>query len=610
MHLQKALDQEKPGATIIPVIISTDKTQLTVFGNKTAYPVYLTIGNLPKDIRRKPSRRGQVLLAYIPSTRLEHITNKAARRRTLANLFHACLSRILKPLRKAGIEGIEIVSGDGAVRRGHPILAVYIGDYPEQLLVTCCKTGTCPKCEIPRDEVGESTDPKRPLRDLTKVLNALSKADSASATEFSRACRDAGIKPVVRPFWANLPYVNIFRSITPDILHQLYQGVIKHVVNWLKAAYSPSELDARCRRLPPNHQIRLFMKGITSLQRVTGKEHANMCRFLLSLVIGLPLRGGLSPVRLVRAVRAILDFLYLAQYPAHTSDTLILLQNALRRFHANKAVFVDLGIREHFHLPKLHSLDHYLHSIQLFGTTDNYDTQYTERLHIDFTKDAYRATNRKDEFPQMTIWLERREKMERHAAYVAWRLRHAAVESESRARSPSPPSTLSLSSPGRVSSCVPSRSSSPAAAPPFLHPSPASPVSRIYLPKWPSAKSVRFTTAARVYGAQYLRDVLARFVVAYRDPTLTRAEVERQSQHIVLRFGSVPAFHKIKFVLADAQQIGIMDDVRDSAHARPSRKDARGRQVPGRFDTVLVNEGTGEQAGIHGTFIFHLLAYL
>ena len=111
--MQKALEKEKPGATIIPIIISSDKTQLTVFGNKTAYPVYLTIGNLPKDIRRKPSRRGQVLLTYIPSTRLEHITNKAARRRTLANLFHACLSRILKPLRKAGIEGIEIVSGDG-----------------------------------------------------------------------------------------------------------------------------------------------------------------------------------------------------------------------------------------------------------------------------------------------------------------------------------------------------------------------------------------------------------------------------------------------------------------------------------------------------------------
>ena len=147
-----------------------------------------------------------------------------------------------------------------------------------------------------------------------------------------------------------------------------------------------------------------------------------MCKFLLGLIIGLPLPGGMSPVRLIRAVRALLDFLFVAQYPAHTSETLELLQDALRRFHANKAIFVDLGIRLHFKLPKLHSLEHYMLSILLFGTTDNYDTQYTERLHIDFAKDAYRATNRKDELPQMTAWLERREKILRHEIFIQWRL--------------------------------------------------------------------------------------------------------------------------------------------------------------------------------------------
>ena len=40
------------GATLTPIIIATDKTQLTQFsGNKSAYPVYLTIGNIPKATR-------------------------------------------------------------------------------------------------------------------------------------------------------------------------------------------------------------------------------------------------------------------------------------------------------------------------------------------------------------------------------------------------------------------------------------------------------------------------------------------------------------------------------------------------------------------------------
>jgi hypothetical protein len=33
-----------------------------------AYPVYLTIGNLPKELRQKPSHHAQVLLAYLPCT--------------------------------------------------------------------------------------------------------------------------------------------------------------------------------------------------------------------------------------------------------------------------------------------------------------------------------------------------------------------------------------------------------------------------------------------------------------------------------------------------------------------------------------------------------------
>lgn len=131
----------------------------------------MTIGNLPKEICRKPSRRGQILLAYLPTSHLEHIKNKASRRRTLGNLFHACMCCILAPLKKAGEHGINLASGDGTLCRDHPILATYVGDYPEQLLVTCCKNGDCPKCSIDHNDVGEIAAP-RELRELSKVLDA------------------------------------------------------------------------------------------------------------------------------------------------------------------------------------------------------------------------------------------------------------------------------------------------------------------------------------------------------------------------------------------------------------------------------------------------------
>ncbi|KAJ7860220.1 hypothetical protein B0H14DRAFT_3084863 [Mycena olivaceomarginata] len=201
----------------------------------------------------------------------------------------------------------------------------------------------------------------------------------------------------------HLPYVNIFLSVTSDILHQLYQGIIKHIVGWITEAFGPAEIDACCRRMPPNHNTWLFLKGITTLSRVSGMEHSQMCRILLVLIIDLRLPDRNSTARLIRAVRGALDFLYLSQYPTHSSETLSLLNDALKMFHANKEVFVDLGIHADFNFPKLHNLRHYLMTIKLFGTTDNYNTEYTERLHIDFAKDAYRATNRKDEYTQMTF---------------------------------------------------------------------------------------------------------------------------------------------------------------------------------------------------------------
>ncbi|KAI9429892.1 hypothetical protein H4582DRAFT_2064501 [Lactarius indigo] len=110
----------------------------------------------------------------------------------------------------------------------------------------------------------------------------------------------------------------------------------------------------------------------------------------------------------------------LSQYPVHTTQTLNAMDNALCQFHENKDVFVELGVWEHFNLPKLHSLLHYTRSITHFGSTDNYNTEYSERLHIDVAKNAYRMTNFKDEYKQMTTWLECQEAMHQHTAFIEW----------------------------------------------------------------------------------------------------------------------------------------------------------------------------------------------
>ncbi|KAI0069540.1 hypothetical protein K474DRAFT_1687710 [Panus rudis PR-1116 ss-1] len=549
---QIEVEKQASGATIIPIILSSDKTQITDLGGKMAYPVYLTIGNIPKEIRRKPSRQAHILLAYLPTAKLENITNQAARRRMIANIFHSCLRRILNPTRKPGHHGMPMSSGDGISRRCHTIMAAHCGDYLEHLAVVGCKMHECVSCTAQKSQLGIYPS-SCPLRDYATITAALKTFDT-DPLKFNKNCKSAGIKPIIKPYWLDLPFCNIFRQIPPDILHQLHQGLVKHLVSWICSAYSPEEIDARCRRLPPNHHIRHFSKGITSLSRLTGREHNQIARILIGLIIDMPLPNGASSSPLIKAARGLLDFVYLAQYPVQTTTTLQYLRDALKRFHDNKDIFVELKIRSDFNFFKLHFADHWELLIEWLGTPDNFNTEYSERLHIDLAKDAYEATNHKDEFTQMTIWVERQEKIMQHDSFIQWNLD------------------------GR-----------PQIQPASLYP----PLpSRLIMTKNPSYKSVKISTIESTsgsgYGARYFRDALARFVVKHNYPHYNHRNVEKVAANVHFPTQNFPIYHKAKFWLGDANHHRLMADEFDVLHAAPARKSRRDTDIPARFDTAMV----------------------
>ncbi|CDO72407.1 hypothetical protein BN946_scf184977.g106 [Trametes cinnabarina] len=279
-----------------------------------------------------------------------------------------------------------------------PILAAYLADYPEQCLVCCNKENRCP------------TDPATTLAVLQDPHSEL----------FARL----GLRDVPDPFWADLPYTNIFNCIVPDLLHQLHKGVfMTHLVSWVSHG-NQAELDARFARIPPYTNLRVFKNGISTISQWTGNEYRQMEKVFVGLLPGLH-----DDPRVVAAARAILDFIYLAHYPSHTAATLSQLQDALNRFHNHRQVFVELGLRQHFNVQKLHWMQHYLTSIIDFGTCDGFSTEISERLHIDCVKSAYRASNRKEYVKQMLAWLSRREKMRWLKLYMSWSEKRSHMQS-------------------------------------------------------------------------------------------------------------------------------------------------------------------------------------
>jgi hypothetical protein len=85
----------------------------------------------------------------------------------------------------------------------------------------------------------------------------------------------------------------------------------------------------------------------------------------------------------------------------------------LAEFHNLTDIFVTKGAVTTKHgwndIPKLHMLIHYAHMIREYGTTDGFNTESSERLHIDYVKLGYRASNKVEPVQQMIIYLQQRE---------------------------------------------------------------------------------------------------------------------------------------------------------------------------------------------------------
>jgi len=317
---------------------------------------------------------------------------------------------MLAPLVEAGENSVEFMCGDGWVRLVHPILAAYVADYPEQCLVACYMENRCPRCTV---LLNDRREPLGSLyRDHEKTLDTLKEHQHGRDPP---AFTEEGLRAVYQPFWKSLPHCDIFTCFTPDLLHQLHKGVFKdHLVKWCTELVGDTKIDARFMSMTGFPGLRHFKKGISSVSQWTGTEHKEMEKVFISV-----LAGAVEP-RVLTVAHALLDFIYLSQLQSHTSKTLDTLAECLKTFHNNKSVFVDAGIREHFNIPKLHAILHYIDAIRALGSADGYNTESPKRLHIEFAKDAYRASNKKDYLEQMAVWLQHREAMWLRQGFLSW----------------------------------------------------------------------------------------------------------------------------------------------------------------------------------------------
>jgi hypothetical protein len=115
---------------------------------------------------------------------------------------------------------------------------------------------------------------------------------------------------------------------------------------------------------------------------------------------------------MVKAMRAFLDFCYIARRDMHDTHSLEALDDALQRFHHHREIFRASGVRvEGFNLPRQHSLIHYLKMIRAYGAPNGLCSSITESKHIKAVKEPWRRSSRFEALSQMLLTNQRLDKL-------------------------------------------------------------------------------------------------------------------------------------------------------------------------------------------------------
>ena len=114
---------------------------------------------------------------------------------------------------------------------------------------------------------------------------------------------------------------------------------------------------------------------------------------------------------MVRAIAAFLKFGYIVRKSVIGESDLDAIDDAVRCFHLEREIFKEIGVRDHFSLPRQHSMVHYRALIEMFGVPNGLCSSITESRHIKAVKEPWRRSNRFEALGQMLVTNQRLDKL-------------------------------------------------------------------------------------------------------------------------------------------------------------------------------------------------------
>ncbi|KAG0633437.1 hypothetical protein HOY80DRAFT_896527, partial [Tuber brumale] len=326
-------DSVPEGATLVPIICSSDVTFLTnLSGDKKAWQIYLTIGNILSKTRNKSSKHASVLLALLPvPPKMLGVASRDSRQRLVNNeILCELIEAIFTPIGEVVEVRIEIECADGKVRQYFPRLAAWIADHLENVTLHGIQQNQCTVCETTPDQLGSYTARSAAIRDYKKYQTLFAKYYNGSS-DGGEDLINRGFKLRPSVFWGLFPDVYQAHLPKSDILHIVYLEIFEtHLMKWiigfLKKYKRLQAFDAIWKNLPAYPGYPRPNKEYSRVSQGTGKEMRNLVRVLLpcfaTALCHLSTAERLIFTKGLTCIRSIIDFTLLAQYQSHIAETI------------------------------------------------------------------------------------------------------------------------------------------------------------------------------------------------------------------------------------------------------------------------------------------------
>ncbi|KAL4063996.1 hypothetical protein V8B97DRAFT_2026205 [Scleroderma yunnanense] len=209
-------DPTTAGAMLVPIILGSDKTTVSVvMGQTDYYPLYLSIGNVHNTVCCAHCK-AVALIGFLamPRTTQEHTSTPAFCK------FKTCILDSLHP----------------AMKDPETMLCTYIADYEEQVLLSCIHSNMIvDKFELCNIQENYELDGDIVVSTMTDCIQL---------------------------FINDFPCADICEMLSSDILHQLIKGRFKdHLVDWTNIEMILDEINHQIAAIATFSGLQYFSQG-------------------------------------------------------------------------------------------------------------------------------------------------------------------------------------------------------------------------------------------------------------------------------------------------------------------------------------------------------------